>query len=211
MVPRTRGLARRPGRRRRRVGPARGRAPACRRASPALVRHGHLRARPRRRRSRPSSRRRASPIIAARRRGRDRTCGVGQTTSASWSTAGGLRGASDETGSAARTPADYAPIAFPAAMLVVFFVVPSRHDRRQRSSSAYQGGFYKPDFVLRQLRAVPVAVLRQRARLLADARGAGRDVVRGDRPAVHHLLTRMTRQVQIVWLVACLRCCRSPR
>ena len=58
---------------------------------------------------------------------------------------------------------------FPALMLIVFFVVPFGTMIAVSFFQRDPGGFYEPDFVFDNYAPLPVGLLRQRARLLADA------------------------------------------
>ena len=88
--------------------------------------------------------------------------------------AGKLRGAEDMRREAPKSIADYTPLFFPALMLIVFFVVPFSTMIAVSFFKRDPAGFYTTGLRLRELRPLPVDLLRQRARLLADA---GRSLV----------------------------------
>ncbi len=103
-----------------------------------------------------------------------------------------------------RTLVDYAPIAFPAFMLVVFFVVPFSTMIAVSFFRRQQGGFYTPDFVIDNY-----------ARFLSAFFGGvlGFSLMLAIMVAVccvaigfpfTYLLARTSRRVQIVWLVGLL-------
>jgi putative spermidine/putrescine transport system permease protein len=104
----------------------------------------------------------------------------------------------------ARTLADHAPLIFPAVMLVVFFVVPFSTMIAVSFFAREQGGFYTPDFVVDNY-----------ARFLSlfFARVLGFSMMLAVMVSVvcvaiafpfTWMLTRASRRVQIVWLVAIL-------
>jgi len=99
---------------------------------------------------------------------------------------------------------DYAPIAYPAAMLIVFFVVPFSTMLAVSFFRRQQGGFYTPDFTLDNY-----------ARFVSAFFGGvlGFSLTLAILVAVlcvaiafpfTWLLTRESRRVQVVWLVALL-------
>jgi putative spermidine/putrescine transport system permease protein len=103
-----------------------------------------------------------------------------------------------------RKLADYAPLAFPAAMLTIFFVVPFGIMVAVSFFRRQQGGFYTPDFVLSNYE-----------RFLTPFFGGvlGFSLVLAAIVALGcvslafpftYLLTRLPRRQQIVWLVALL-------
>jgi putative spermidine/putrescine transport system permease protein len=103
-----------------------------------------------------------------------------------------------------RSLADYAPLAFPAIMLVVFFVVPFSTMIAVSFFRRQQGGFYTPDFVLdnyaRFLSAFFGGVLGfslMLAMLVAAC------CVAIAFPFTY-LLAQASRRVQVVWLVVLL-------
>lgn len=103
-----------------------------------------------------------------------------------------------------RRAADYAPIAFPALMLAVFFVVPFGTMVAVSFFRRQQGGFYTPDFVLanyeRFLSAFFGNVLGF-SLLLAVAVAACAVALAFP---FTYLLTRQSRRAQAGWLVALL-------
>jgi len=103
-----------------------------------------------------------------------------------------------------RTLADYGPLFFPAAMLIVFFVLPFGTMIAVSFFKRQQGGFYTPDFVFDNY-----------ARFLSAFFGGvlGFSLLLAIVVAIccvvlalpfTYLLTRMSRRAQIVWLVALL-------
>ena len=100
-----------------------------------------------------------------------------------------------------RTVADYAPLAFPALMLVVFFVVPFSTMVAVSFFKRDPAGFYKPDFVIdnyeRFLSAFFGEVLGFSLML---AVGVAVSCVVIAFPFTY-LLTKRPRRVQVVWLV----------
>lgn len=103
-----------------------------------------------------------------------------------------------------RTLVDYAPIAFPALMLIVFFVVPFSTMIAVSFFRRQQGGFYTPDFVIDNY-----------ARFVSAFFGGvlGFSLMLAIMVAVccvaigfpfTYLLARASRRVQIVWLVGLL-------
>ena len=103
-----------------------------------------------------------------------------------------------------QTIADYAPLLFPATMLIVFFVLPFGTMIAVSFFKRMQGGFYTPDFVFENY-----------ARFLSMffAGVLGFSLMLAIVVAIccvvlalpfTYLLTRMTRRAQIVWLVALL-------
>ena len=103
-----------------------------------------------------------------------------------------------------RALADYAPLAFPAVMLVVFFVMPFCIMVAVSFFQRDQAGFYTPDFVFdnyaRFLSTFFGSVLGF-SLMLAVAVSLICVVVAFP---FTYLLTRQSRQVQTVWLVALL-------
>lgn len=103
-----------------------------------------------------------------------------------------------------RALADYAPLAFPAAMLTVFFVVPFGIMVAVSFFRRQQGGFYTPDFVLsnyeRFLTPFFGGVLGF-SLILSAVVALGCVLVAFP---FTYLLTRLPRITQIVWLVALL-------
>jgi putative spermidine/putrescine transport system permease protein len=103
-----------------------------------------------------------------------------------------------------RTLADYAPLAFPAIMLVVFFVVPFSTMIAVSFFRRQQGAFYTPDFVVdnygRFLSAFFGSVLGF-SLMLAIMVAVICVVVAFP---FTYLLTRASRRVQVVWLVCLL-------
>lgn len=103
-----------------------------------------------------------------------------------------------------RTLADYAPVAFPALMLVVFFVVPFSTMIAVSFFRRQQGGFYTPDFVVdnyeRFLSAFFGGVLG--FSLMLAVMVAICCVAIGF--PFTYLLARTSRRIQIVWLVGLL-------
>jgi putative spermidine/putrescine transport system permease protein len=103
-----------------------------------------------------------------------------------------------------RSLADYAPLAFPAAMLLVFFVVPFGIMVAVSFFRRQQGGFYTPDFVLanyeRFLTAFFGGVLGF-SLILAALVAVGCVLIAFP---FTYLLTRLPRPAQVVWLVALL-------
>ncbi len=100
--------------------------------------------------------------------------------------------------------ADYAPLAFPAAMLLVFFVAPFATMIAVSFFKRQQGGFYTPDFVLDNY-----------ARFLSPffAGVLGFSLMLAVVVAIccvalalpfTYLLARLSRRAQVVWLVALL-------
>jgi putative spermidine/putrescine transport system permease protein len=104
----------------------------------------------------------------------------------------------------ARTLGDYAPLAFPAAMLLIFFVVPFGIMVAVSFFRRQQGAFYTPDFVLsnyeRFLSPFFGNVLGF-SLMLAALVALGCVAVAFP---FTYLLTRLPRRVQIGWLVALL-------
>ncbi len=103
-----------------------------------------------------------------------------------------------------RTLGDYGPLFFPAAMLIVFFVVPFGTMIAVSFFKRQQAGFYTPDFVFDNY-----------ARFLSSFFGGvlGFSLLLAIVVAIccvvlalpfTYLLTRMARRAQIVWLVALL-------
>ncbi|MBX5222431.1 ABC transporter permease [Rhizobium sp. NLR8a] len=105
---------------------------------------------------------------------------------------------------APQTLGDYAPLAFPAIMLIVFFVVPFGTMISVSFFKRQQGGFYTPDFVfdnyVRFLSAFFGGVLSF-SLLLAVAVAATCVVLA---LPFTYLLIRMKRSTQVAWLVALL-------
>ncbi|MBX5001577.1 ABC transporter permease [Rhizobium lentis] len=105
---------------------------------------------------------------------------------------------------APQTLGDYAPLAFPAIMLIVFFVVPFGTMISVSFFKRQQGGFYTPDFVfdnyLRFLSAFFGGVLSF-SLILAIAVAVMCVVLA---LPFTYLLIRMKRNTQVVWLVALL-------
>ncbi|MBB4237550.1 ABC transporter permease [Rhizobium esperanzae] len=105
---------------------------------------------------------------------------------------------------APQTLGDYAPLAFPAIMLIVFFVVPFGTMISVSFFKRQQGGFYTPDFVFdnyaRFLSAFFGGVLS--FSLLLAISVAVTCVVLA--LPFTYLLIRMRRSTQVVWLVALL-------
>jgi len=105
---------------------------------------------------------------------------------------------------APQTLGDYAPLAFPAIMLIVFFVVPFGTMISVSFFKRQQGGFYTPDFVfdnyIRFLSAFFGGVLSF-SLLLAIAVAATCVVLA---LPFTYLLIRMKRSTQVAWLVALL-------
>ncbi|MDF0698676.1 ABC transporter permease [Rhizobium sp. MC63] len=105
---------------------------------------------------------------------------------------------------APRTLGDYAPLAFPAIMLIVFFVVPFGTMISVSFFKRQQGGFYTPDFVfdnyVRFLSAFFGGVLSF-SLILAIAVAVMCVVLA---LPFTYLLIRMKRSTQVVWLVALL-------
>lgn len=103
-----------------------------------------------------------------------------------------------------RSAADYAPLAFPALMLIVFFVVPFSIMIAVSFFKRDPAGFYKPDFVLdnyaRFLSAFFGEVLGF-SLMLAVTVAACCIVVAFP---FTYLLTKRPRRVQTVWLVGLL-------
>lgn len=103
-----------------------------------------------------------------------------------------------------RSLSDYAPLAFPAAMLLVFFVVPFGIMVAVSFFRRQQGGFYTPDFVLanyeRFLTAFFGGVLGF-SLILAALVAIGCVLIAFP---FTYLLTRLPRRQQVVWLVALL-------
>jgi putative spermidine/putrescine transport system permease protein len=103
-----------------------------------------------------------------------------------------------------RRLADYAPLAFPATMLLVFFVVPFGIMFAVSFFRRQQGGFYTPDFVLanyeRFLTAFFGGVLGF-SLILAALVAVGCVLIAFP---FTYLLTRLPRRGQVVWLVALL-------
>ncbi len=99
---------------------------------------------------------------------------------------------------------DYAPLAFPAGMLILFFVIPFGTMIAVSFFQRQQGGFYEPAFVFdnyaRFLSAFFGGVLG--FSLLLAITVAVVCVVLG--LPFTYLLSRMSRKVQVVWLVALL-------
>lgn len=100
-----------------------------------------------------------------------------------------------------RAVADYAPLAFPALMLIVFFVVPFSTMVAVSFFKRDPAGFYKPDFVLanyeRFLSAFFGSVLGF-SLMLAVAVAVCCVVIAFP---FTYLLTKRPRRVQVVWLV----------
>ncbi len=103
-----------------------------------------------------------------------------------------------------RTLTDYVPLAFPAVMLVVFFVVPFSTMIAVSFFRRQQGGFYTPDFVVDNY-----------ARFLTSFFGGvlGFSLMLAIMVAIvcvaiafpfTYLLAQSSRRVQIVWLVVML-------
>lgn len=103
-----------------------------------------------------------------------------------------------------RALADYAPLIFPAAMLIVFFVVPFATMVAVSFFKRQQGGFYTPDFVFDNY-----------ARFMSSFFGGvlGFSLMLAVVVAIccvilalpfTYLLTRMSRHAQVLWLVALL-------
>ncbi|MGE0279026.1 MAG: ABC transporter permease [Rhizobiaceae bacterium] len=103
-----------------------------------------------------------------------------------------------------QTLSDYGPLFFPAAMLVIFFVMPFGTMIAVSFFKRQQGGFYTPDFVFDNY-----------ARFLSTFFGSvlGFSLLLAIVVAIccvvlalpfTYLLTRMARRAQIVWLVALL-------
>ncbi|ARO23132.1 ABC transporter permease [Rhizobium sp. S9] len=105
---------------------------------------------------------------------------------------------------APRTLGDYAPLAFPAIMLIVFFVVPFGTMISVSFFKRQQGGFYTPDFVfdnyVRFLSTFFGGVLSF-SLILAIAVAVMCVVLA---LPFTYLLIRMKRSTQVVWLVALL-------
>ena len=116
-----------------------------------------------------------------------------------------LRGAEAMRREAANRSPTTRRCSFPALMLIVFFVVPFSTMIAVSFFKRDPAGFYTTDFVLRQLRPLPLDLLRQRARLLADAGGRSSRVccVVVAFPFTY-LLTKRPRRVQTLWLVGLL-------
>jgi putative spermidine/putrescine transport system permease protein len=100
--------------------------------------------------------------------------------------------------------ADYAPLAFPAIMLTVFFVIPFGTMIAVSFFQRQQGGFYTPAFVLSNY---------ERFASLFFANVLGFSLMLAVLVAIccvaigvpfTYLLTRMSRRAQIVWMVALL-------
>jgi putative spermidine/putrescine transport system permease protein len=115
-----------------------------------------------------------------------------------------LRGAAVVKREPPRGLADYAPLIFPAAMLVAFFVVPFGIMVAVSFFRRQQGGFYTPDFVLgnyeRFLSPFFANVLG--FSLMLSAMVAVGCVLLAF--PFTFLLTRLPRRQQILWLVALL-------
>lgn len=103
-----------------------------------------------------------------------------------------------------RSLSDYAPLIFPAAMLIVFFVVPFATMIAVSFFKRQQGGFYTPDFVFDNY-----------ARFLSVFFGGvlGFSLMLAVLVSIccvmlalpfTYLLTRASRKTQVVWLVALL-------
>lgn len=103
-----------------------------------------------------------------------------------------------------RSIADYAPLIFPAAMLLVFFVVPFATMIAVSFFKRQQGGFYTPGFVFDNY-----------ARFMSTFFGGvlGFSLMLAIMVSIccvvlalpfTYLLTRTTRKTQVVWLVALL-------
>lgn len=99
---------------------------------------------------------------------------------------------------------DYAPLAFPAIMLIVFFVIPFGTMISVSFFERQQGGFYTPAFVFSNY---------ERFLSLFFANVLGFSLMLAVLVAVccvaigvpfTYLLTRLTRRAQIVWMVALL-------
>ena len=99
---------------------------------------------------------------------------------------------------------DYAPLAFPAIMLTVFFVIPFGTMIAVSFFQRQQGGFYTPAFVLSNY---------ERFASLFFANVLGFSLMLAVLVAIccvaigvpfTYLLTRMSRRAQIVWMVALL-------
>lgn len=103
-----------------------------------------------------------------------------------------------------RTVADYAPLVFPAIMLVVFFVVPFSTMIAVSFFERQQGGFYTPDFVFdnyaRFVSAFFAGVLG--FSLLLAVTVAILCVVIA--VPFTYRLTQTSRRVQVVWLICLL-------
>ena len=103
-----------------------------------------------------------------------------------------------------RRAADYAPLAFPALMLVVFFVVPFGIMIAVSVFRRQQGGFYTPDFVLdnyeRFLTPFFGGVLGFSLMLAALVAAVCVAVAF----PLTYLVTRLRRSYQILWLIALL-------
>jgi putative spermidine/putrescine transport system permease protein len=104
----------------------------------------------------------------------------------------------------ARTVGDYAPLAFPAAMLLTFFVVPFGIMVAVSFFRRQQGGFYTPDFVLSNYERflTPFFGTVLSFSLMLAALVAAVCVLIAF--PFTYLLTRLPRRQQIVWLVALL-------
>lgn len=103
-----------------------------------------------------------------------------------------------------RAIADYAPLVFPAIMLIVFFVVPFSTMIAVSFFQRQQGGFYTPDFVFdnyaRFVSAFFAGVLGF-SLILAVTVAIACVVIA---VPFTYLLTQTSRRVQVVWLVCLL-------
>lgn len=104
----------------------------------------------------------------------------------------------------ARTLADHAPLIFPAAMLIVFFVVPFGTMITVSFFKRQQGGFYTPDFVFDNYArfVTPFFTNVLAFSLLLSILVAL--VSLAIAVPFTHLLVRASRRTQVAWLVALL-------
>ena len=103
-----------------------------------------------------------------------------------------------------RRIADYSPLAFPAVMLTVFFVVPFGIMVMVSFFRRQQGGFYTPDFVLESYGRFLSAFFGGSAELFAGAGGCVALICVVVGFPFTYELARAKRWVQVSWLVALL-------
>jgi putative spermidine/putrescine transport system permease protein len=105
---------------------------------------------------------------------------------------------------APRSPAAVLPVAFPALMLTLFFVVPFGIMIAVSFFKRVQGGFYTPDFVLdNYARFLSVFFGERLSFSLGIAALVAAICVMVGLPFTY-LLTRLTRRLQVGWLVGLL-------
>src|SRR5262245_1585361 len=99
---------------------------------------------------------------------------------------------------------DYWPLAFPAAMLTIFFVIPFGTMIAVSFFKRQQGGFYTPDFVFdNYARFITLFFGKVLAFSLFLAVSVAICCILLGVPFTY-LLTRMSRRAQVLWLIALL-------